>query len=693
MTEFPAEEDRSETRPLEEDPSLGVDEAPSAQHDLDERWTVPWALIAGDASRGVAALEWRGGDSQLALGPYTIPSPMLYVSEGCPAEAEASCIDMTLEIGTANFDATPNVAHWSTYASLNPVQRANYIEWLASGRLRPLQDINYAFLYFYGIERHALIDRGDPEHVLRVLMRLLKHYEAHPSFFSNVSRLAAFLFATKGIEKLKPAWFKRLFALRAVPLHRDSIAVALTWLHERGKPLPASLAFEVARQDMRCARSGDYLRDKTAFRRRFEKRYTDTFGEGLVLQCARAKRTWKYRPVNPTLQSWEHFAKLWSVAAPDVMGASDQFTPLVDLWRDVLGNDRSLEDSPWEALIQKHRSAEGRVLIPVRELAQVAEVSIAPDVAPVLEDSLAIAREASAAGFELLPQPRVLLRPWKWDEHILLIRLPEEPSPDSEQYYLAGALLLALGTSIAAADGDVDQLEVLHVSEIVNSLFHFNDYDKHRLGVLRQRLLKFPPKLTSLIRRLRAILNEGERAEAGAYLVGVAGANFRVGDEERQALRRVWRAFELPPESLDARLRVLIPDSKQPDGISEGPVNRDALARLMGDTKHFAVRLGDALQEIVAIKGEEAGKRGIWYERRGAQDDRVVVRQQVQEREPYRDGLYALLQRPDWTEAEFLALGEKEGVFVKGAVQPIEVWTLELADADSGRMVLSSEED
>lgn len=646
-----------------------------AQQNLDERWTIPWALVEGDAPPGEAVLNWRGGDAAVALAAYTIPNPMVYTAEGRPAEPEASCIDTTLEIGTPDFDAALPVAHWSTYTSLTPVQRANYLHWLASGASSPLRDINYAFLYFYGLERHALIDKGDPERVLRALMHLLKHYEGHPSFFSSASRLAAFLFATKGIEKLKPAWFKRLFAPRGVPLHHDSLAVALTWLHERKKPLPAALAFEVARQDIRCPQGGAYRGDLAGFRARFESEYTERFGEGMTIQSGESKRTWKYRPVNPSLQSWEHFAKLWSVTAPDVMGASDQFTPLIELWKSCDNSDAP--PSPWESLVTEYANAEGRILVPVAKLATAAGVTLGKSKELLLTESLAIVAAAGAAGYGLIPEPNLLLGPYRGDERVMIIRQAEEPTPDSDRYYLAGALLLSLGTAMAEIDGGVDNIEVLHVSEIVNSLYHFNDYDKHRLGVLRKRLLKHPPKLSGLTRRLRAILNEEERIEAGVFLAGVAGSNFSIGDEERRALRRAWRAFALPMRSLEALLEALVPTAT---AEGKNPVNRDALARLMRETKRFAARLGVAMQEIEAVTGEEAGARDVWYVRKGAAGGGEVQEESVQVRDVYRDGLYAMLKRGDWSEAEFIALGEREGVFVKGAMLESGWWEREVAE-------------
>ncbi len=654
---------------------------PPTLHEVDERWTIPWAVVSEDTRPLApdAKLNWHGLDATVELGGHTISRAMLYTSEGRTADGETSCIDTTLPVGEVDMEGAKPLTHWSGYAALTPTQRANYLAWLASGRSLPLGDMNYAFLYFYGLERHALQDKGDPEDVLRVLMRLLERYEDGPSFFSSASRLAAFLFATKGIEKLKPAWFQRLFMQRRIPLHADALSVATTWLYERKKPLPPELAYEIAQQDIRC--SAPESSDAVDFEARFVAAYRAQFGEGMMLVAAETEQTWKYRPINPSLQSWEHFAALWSVTSADVMGAYGQFQPLIDCWRDC-ASERD-DDGRWSALIDGHANAQGRVLVTIHAVAQCADVALSPKEDLMLGDSLEVVARARAAGYELLPNPTVLLRPYKARERVVLIRA-EAGHPESDPYYLAGTLLLALGTAIAEVDGEVDHVEVLHVSEIVNSLYHFNDHDKKRLGVLRRRLIKFPPKLNSLIRRVRVLLSDEERGEVGKYLVGVAGANFHFCEKERHALRRAYRALGLPVTDLEGLLEsLLVPES--------GDVNRSALAQHMRETKAFAARLGVAMQAVVPLEGDEAGKRGIWYGRKqGTDAEQPAATSSVAD--PYCDALYALLQRPDWSDAEFVALGKTHGVYVEGAAGGMEAWADDVGAEEGTRYVFSEED-
>ena len=106
-----------------------------------------------EITRRTLELRWCGNAETVTVGAYVLKDPMVYVSEGKPREDEASCIDMSLEIGKPVREAAGSLGYYPTYAKISPNQRANYLRWLSNGRVDPLHDIGYAFLFFYGLER------------------------------------------------------------------------------------------------------------------------------------------------------------------------------------------------------------------------------------------------------------------------------------------------------------------------------------------------------------------------------------------------------------------------------------------------------------------------------------------------------------------------------------------------------------
>jgi len=65
------------------------------------------------------------------------------------------------------------LGYWPRYENMTPGQRGNYLSWLASGKQGQLDDIGYAFVYFYGLERRVFIDGKDVDLIIPEVVRLL----------------------------------------------------------------------------------------------------------------------------------------------------------------------------------------------------------------------------------------------------------------------------------------------------------------------------------------------------------------------------------------------------------------------------------------------------------------------------------------------------------------------------------------
>ena len=226
---------------------------------------------------------------------YLLRDPMVYTSAGKPSEPDASCIDLSLEIGKPAWEAAGALGHSLTYATITPTQRANYLSWLANGRVRPLVDIGYAFLFFYGLERRVLIDRAEPSRDPQECLQLLKTYTFSSSFDGYLSRFLAFTLARAGIQRLEDKSFKDVFEKSRLQRNDDCLAVALAWFFKKSIPLPVSWAMRIARQDPRSPASIATDRLPEEFKTLFESRYREQFGPGLVLKAPSRNRPFGYR--------------------------------------------------------------------------------------------------------------------------------------------------------------------------------------------------------------------------------------------------------------------------------------------------------------------------------------------------------------------------------------------------------------
>ena len=134
------------------------------------------------------------------------------------------------------------------YALMTPDQRAYYLRWIEQGRVGPLPETGYAFLYFCGLERRVFLDRQDLIPIVKEALGLLTRYGSDSSFDQCLRRFLIFALARVGIERVKEKWFHRICDESRLPPDQDSLAIALAWFRLRELPLPTAWAFRMARQ-------------------------------------------------------------------------------------------------------------------------------------------------------------------------------------------------------------------------------------------------------------------------------------------------------------------------------------------------------------------------------------------------------------------------------------------------------------
>ena len=147
------------------------------------------------AASGSPPACWCGKGGIVTVGTYQLCDPMVYFSEGTPAEDEASCIELSLEVGKPVWEAGNAFGYYPTYAKISPNHAANYLSWLSNGRTGPSTDIGYAFLFFYGLERRLIVERQDLSPIVKECVRLLETYTFSGSFDGYLSRFLAFTMA------------------------------------------------------------------------------------------------------------------------------------------------------------------------------------------------------------------------------------------------------------------------------------------------------------------------------------------------------------------------------------------------------------------------------------------------------------------------------------------------------------------
>jgi len=485
---------------------------------------------------------------------------MTYLSSAGGSAIDPSEIDRSLPVTQAS--EADDLPYWPWYVRMDPAQRYIYLDWLASARAKMPSGDGYLFVYYYGLERRALVDDVDHKTVFKEVQRLRQVYEKYGSkrgrnSFMNYSSAFLWFLAAYNPDEIKLKRVRRLAELTRV-WNEEKLSAALAWCVSRRHPLPSWLAFAVAEQSPQSQRSVVTKRVGDEFRVLFVKRYHEQFGEGLQLRTSKRERHISYHPASAVIDnaSW---------AVPNALGISSQFKKISAIWNCCVDDLRKLSsvtrgntDAPltakaWEAMPSELRSSVehphndaicdliaaraddgGHVFVQAGELALIMQIEKRERYTK--SQSYAIAATAEYVGFALEPDPRLTGKSYKSDTLIAAFPQAYEGEPDYKRYGGA-ACMMRLGLAVAEADGHVDDEELHRVRDQIEDGFELNDHERRRLEALQTLLIKTGSDITGLGKRLQEVVNESGRRSVGKLIVGVAACDGVITKGELRALR------------------------------------------------------------------------------------------------------------------------------------------------------------
>ncbi len=301
-------------------------------------------------------LLWLGENSRLRAGGRTIVSPMTYCSTGRVDRREPSCIYVHLPV-----DDLPGggLGYWPSYSEMKPSQRGRYLRWLAGGRRAHLDDIGYAFVYFYGLERRALVEERNVPRIMEEVRRLLVRYPESRSFLKYLGGFLTRLYA-KSLADPEMTEERLLDLHDFVPIPRKkTFPLLLAWYALHGVALSPEQAFYV----LRHLPPGSPDAFPSGLKDLFCRRFAQVCPLGLTLSGSSRKYAVEYTAASATLSFGKWGRSPPPVEIPNVLGKMSQFRKLREIWAtcpengdgDLVLVRRAEERMPGEALPRRGR--------------------------------------------------------------------------------------------------------------------------------------------------------------------------------------------------------------------------------------------------------------------------------------------------------------------------------------------------
>ena len=531
------------------------------------------------APKEFGAAAWVPAGQAVEVAGVTIQGGLVYVGTALETSSGANdpcLIDPSKAVASRGDYTQREMSYWPNYSEIPPSARRAYLNWLVGGRKDPEADIGYVFLFFYGLERRAILDAAQDDAVTadlpviaNELRRLIDIYGAKSgSFRGYAGSLLDWLCLAAHPQKayLEPIpSFQKGYEL---PLY---VRVALGQAAVDGAPVPAELALAWAKLDPAAYLRTPATRCSAEFDRLFVRKYKEAFGAGMVLPKNRTKLKLVHRPASAGFGGCNEL-RLNFGDTPDVTVLT---APIKNLQQVVEATTKELEPysrfvgknpeakHALEGLLQlpatlwpegaqktlvalKARMGEGMVSMSFQELLASldAKTALTKDKTLALAralESMSVGIEPDVLGGAKLPKP---------DEKVVLFAVPPgEALSRSTPTYQIAALTLQLACAVAAVDGDFSAEEMGHLRAQVQSWTHLTPNHSRRLLAHLRLLMVSPVSLSALKKKLEP-LDAAAKETIAAFTAAVAQADGTVSPAEVQLLQKVYKALGVEPKKV-----------------------------------------------------------------------------------------------------------------------------------------------
>jgi uncharacterized tellurite resistance protein B-like protein len=626
--ETSTERDRNASRPRRHvDDDVPVSVAPASKQG---QGTSGFSLPPAPA--GVGPATWIPAGQAVTVGGVTIPGGMVYVGSKLPTHQggdDPSLLNPSKSVAHAGDYTERKFGYWPNYAEIDPTARRAYLNWLAGGRADPNADIGYVFLFFYGLERRAILDaaadgavKSEWPVIATELRRLLSIYgKKSQSFNGYASGLLEWVSISDYPDRLYDQSIPAFAKGYELPFY---VRLALGLAAKDGAPVPGHLA-------LAWVRLGPYIQLRTAatrcpeqFDQLFLQHYKAVCGIGMVLPRNKTKLKVSYRPASAGFRGYNELS-MTVEGAPDVTVLKAPLKQLTDVVEKA-----SAQLDPFSRAVGKSPgtgdSLDTFVYLPLAAWPESAQKTVGAMSAKLANGTTTLqfqvllnyfgfkgaltkekaalfagALEASGIGFEpdilagaKLPKP---------EDHVVLFgSAASEPATRTGGSYIVAALTLQLASAVAAADGDFSIDEATHLRRTVQSWSHLAPTQVRRLLAHIELLRVAPASLAALTKKLEP-LDSSVKETLAAFMASVAQADGVVSPAEVKMLERIYKALGIESKRVFTDVHAVATGAKPASTPSAQPagtgfkLDHERIAQLQRDTERASSMLANIFAE------------------------------------------------------------------------------------------------
>lgn len=671
-----------------------------------------------DKPKGKPA-KWIGFNESIKIQGYDINNGLLYVGEKLldtyGYENDACLIHPKSKVSPAEpWQAGDEMGYWPKYVDIPKKCRGAYLKWLSTGRDEPETYIGYVFLYFYGLERRLLIDGQKNEitdsernEIINEVRRLLTIYGENRSFRGYANNFLAMEWVLYQNDKPIPDYIDFNDRYCSEPFQ-----VVLAKRVNEGKPITSDLALQWVTLHPEFGLRTPARRCAKEFRTLFKQKYTEKYGDGLVVKPNKTPLSLEYRAASPSLRG-DIKLNLEELPNPFILsGPVKKFNALVEecttkleSYSRYLGRKDNNPNSmtaysllPKELLSSLPRlkkakdtllnlCGNGTALIEVEKFYKAFGEQSPLKMGK--KDSETLANFLEGVGIGVAPDVRFHnIKPTSEGKIAIFPKGHGIDFHPSKEFRTIGTIL-RLGSIVSQIDDDVSSEEESTLESIVKDNRELTQIEKDSLLAFLHWCLNTPQNSNGLKQRLTE-LSPTEKTAISHILITVVHADGRIDPREVKQLEKLYTTLGLGKEQVTSDLHLL---ATEPVTVAK----RDADKKFSIPTEQIKKEPAQGFslnEELIRIREEETQKvKGVLesiFTEEVEDDEHELETIQFQAAstmpidkldEAHQNLFHRLVTQETWKREAFHEVCKELELMVDGAMEVINEWAFDIVNA------------
>ena len=664
--------------------------------------------------------KWYSAGQSVNVQGYDIPGGLIYVGES-PLDrysyATDDClINPKLRVSPAEpWEGAEEMSRWPIYAYLSPKCRGAYLKWLAGGRSEPKAHIGNVILFFYGLERRLFVDGQketipgtEMDEIAQEVNRLLRIYGEDDFFRRIANNLLAMDWILYQGGKHVPAYIDFNDKSGLQPFQ-----VVLAEYVAAGEPMPSDIALQWIKLHPKFRLRTPARRCEEEFKELFSHRYTQKFGEGMIVKPNKKTLRLIYRAASySTKRSLDiHLSELpdpFLLTAPlnRLAPLAEECATKLDLYSRFLGRKNNDPTSvvglallPRELLLKSpagqtaelqlaQACADGVGLMSVERLCACFDANVPLRINKEEAESLAALVEG--VGFGMVPDVRFHNIKPSLDGKVVVF--PGGYGKDfrpSREYQTLGTIL-QLGAMVSQIDGRFSPSGEAALQNLVNESRGLAKAEKASLLAFLQWCFNNPQGTAGIKQRMSEV-STAEKAAISRILISVACADGRIDPKQVKQLEKLYTTLGLNKEQVVSDLHTLA-TANEP--VTVGFRDSQPSFTIPTPTVEPENPKGFSLNEdLIRARTEETRQvrgvlEGIFSEQEEEQVENTTTTATSAPGNPlaaldkaHQDFFHSLVQQEAWKRSSLHELCKELGLMVDGAMEVLNEWSFENANA------------